>query len=271
MIEGYQLSEQAVRKIAEAARIIESLGLGSAALAGGGRRNSRPIRYRKTFYRIVTDAGGGAYTLRKQAWSTSTDALADVTDADDPEYGLNQAGYDYLGQADGEVDAIVPGWKVYVDGEPVLLVAAVVAAGSGGGALEWGFPTTAFTSGTNITLIPCDPGLIPNGLPSVSARMAADGLSITMDIAYGALVSFVRDPLTGDCQVVGLPNDTLAGVFPDNGLTGTVDLVTDVTYDTSSKKLEQWKITLTFEKGVLTEASDPPVASTVDTAVDCAD
>ncbi len=137
-----------------------------------------------------------------------------------------------------------------------------------GGSLEWG-RTLGFTSGTEITLDPCDSAGADNGLPDVSARMAADGTEVTMDIAFAAIVSFVRDPLTGDCQVVGLPNDTLAGVFPDNGLTGTVDLVTDVTYDTSSKKLEQWKITLTFEKGVLTEASDPPVASTVDTASEC--
>ena len=107
-----------MRRTAAAVRKVEGL-----PPAGGGRgRNMRPIPYRPSWWRIVSNAGGGAYTLHAQRWDPSSHAFADVS-YEDPhgQYGADVTGYDHLGRDDGAADSVVPGWQIWA-GQWVTLI-----------------------------------------------------------------------------------------------------------------------------------------------------
>jgi hypothetical protein len=121
MDEGFLLSEQAVRKTAEAIQQIR----GMIPTGGRGAQGMPPD---KLWYKVQTNEGAGAYTLRKQEWNASTHKFQNVTNTNDPEYGFYVTGYDCQGNTDGQVGDLVAGWKLVVDGAWVTLIDLAGAA-----------------------------------------------------------------------------------------------------------------------------------------------
>jgi len=118
--QAYLLAQQEIARLKRVVEIVE----GRVTTLEQPRRNTRigyPI-YRKTWWRIVTNEGAGEYTCRKKEWDTSTKALIDITDEDDPDYNIDVTGYDARGRDSYTVGADVEGWYIYTGGDYVLLL-----------------------------------------------------------------------------------------------------------------------------------------------------
>ena len=122
---GYELSEAAVRKLAEIVRAYSAGRLGTRTAPPASPRRDAP--YTPEFYRLAVNAGDGAYTLRKQEWDADTDEMINLADGFDPDYNLDIDGFDYQGRADGVAGAagtgqIVRGWRLFIDDAWITLV-----------------------------------------------------------------------------------------------------------------------------------------------------
>jgi hypothetical protein len=122
---GYELSEAAVRKLAEIVRAYSAGKLTARTAPPASPRRDAP--YTPEFYRLAVNAGDGAYTLRKQEWDADTDEMINLADGFDPDYNLDIDGFDYQGRADGVAGAagtgqIVRGWRLFIDDEWITLV-----------------------------------------------------------------------------------------------------------------------------------------------------
>jgi hypothetical protein len=122
---GYELSEAAVRKLAEIVRAYSAGRLGTRTAPPASPRRDAP--YTPEFYRLAVNAGDGAYTLRKQEWDADADEMIDLADEFDGDYDLDIDGFDYQGRADGVAGAvgvgqIVPGWRLFIDDAWITLV-----------------------------------------------------------------------------------------------------------------------------------------------------
>lgn len=124
-MEGYELSETAVRKLAE---IVRAYNAGKLTVRQAPpARTRRDMPYTPAVYRLATNAGDGAYTLRKQEWDADAEEMIDVPDQYDPDYNLDIDGFDYRGRADGVAGAagtgqIVRGWKIWHVDDWITLV-----------------------------------------------------------------------------------------------------------------------------------------------------
>jgi len=132
--QGWHLTERAVRKLAAGLKKLDSL------VAGGGpseqRANTRPAPYVKGWYRVVTNEGGGEYTVRRQQWNAETKALEDLTDNFDPEYNRDQTARDIRAAADAGAGDRVPGWQTTVNGQWLLLLDTSGVTGPAGLSLD---------------------------------------------------------------------------------------------------------------------------------------
>jgi hypothetical protein len=122
---GYELSEAAVRKLAEIVRAYSAGKLTARTAPPASPRRDAP--YTPEFYRLAVNAGDGAYTLRKQEWDADTDEMINLADGFDPDYNLDIDGFDYQGRADGVAGAagtgqIVRGWRLFIDDAWVTLI-----------------------------------------------------------------------------------------------------------------------------------------------------
>jgi hypothetical protein len=107
---GYKLTEAAVRRIASAVREIEGFPSGEPARPQGWR----PSRFRKRWYKIVTNETGGKYTVKLQGHDLTSAryALIDEPDAHNIEFGLTQDAWDFAGRDHLQAGRLVAGWKV---------------------------------------------------------------------------------------------------------------------------------------------------------------
>jgi hypothetical protein len=122
--EAYGFDKVDARRILKATERVERTLVGHSG-GGNGPGRGFPV-YKKKWYRIVSNAGGGAYTARLQEWIPDAPGvpahLSDISDAHHPEYNLNQAAWDCRGYAGAAVNARVQGWKVWVNGEWYLVL-----------------------------------------------------------------------------------------------------------------------------------------------------
>ncbi len=111
--------EEGAGRIARVVRAAEAAGADHRL----PRRNTRtPGGRPKAWWRIVTNAGSGEYTVRKQEWDPVGGQLQDVSDATDPDYGVDRTAYHHVGVGYIAVGQKVPGWRIYAGGEWVLLI-----------------------------------------------------------------------------------------------------------------------------------------------------
>ena len=156
-------------------------------------QNDPPVVYRHGLCKIVGNEGSGAYRVTEMRWTGSawTEGLAPGACVA-PDEGTPNA-YDANGVETGAADAIVPfrqaqkstGGRAYIIdacyAEPPIL---------------YGRPTGAFSSGTTVTLDPCDVYGADNGLPNRSVYVQASQASLSMSnsttLPTSAIVPHIR-------------------------------------------------------------------------------
>jgi hypothetical protein len=123
---GYKLTDRFLRQIAKTIRRVNILWRANHSGAGTVKPH-RNVPPEKAWYKIVTNAGGGDYTVMFQQWGTTgtpavLDALENNSDAHHPEYNLNQPARDFQGRDSGYVGQLVPGWQTWVNGLWYLVI-----------------------------------------------------------------------------------------------------------------------------------------------------
>lgn len=229
-------------RIARAVKFVEDLQRRGGA---GQQRAQAATASRKRWVgvaRIVSDDGGGSYTVTVQRPAV-TDSTMTLADRQDPSALVSAAAYDYLGRAGAAADAVVPYWEERTfDGEMVLLLDAAAATAG-----MLGVPTAAYSSGATITLDPCDAGGADNGQDNVTVQ-AGWTLPANTNIPTTAIIPYAQ-AADGNHYVIGQPREVM----------------TNIQYDTTSHKLQK-KVRYDWGAFTTTESS-----SWVDvtTAVDC--
>lgn len=117
--EKYLLSEGLMRRVADVVRWAEGRMAGADLRTGAGQlTHGRPP---KNYFRIVSNDGSGAYTVRQQTWSESGLTLGDA--ASWHEYtGKDLTGYDVRADAGGAAGEVVAGWWAWTGTQWTLLL-----------------------------------------------------------------------------------------------------------------------------------------------------
>jgi len=119
-MERYSFDERTAR------RLLEALAWVEARRARGDVPSPReivyPHRHAQEWFRITSNDGGGAYTVRQRTWSESSGALADAAAGEHDYAALDLTGYDLRGSADGAADQDVAGWWVWTGTDWTLIL-----------------------------------------------------------------------------------------------------------------------------------------------------
>jgi len=113
-----KLSRDAVRKVADTVKKVQGLPPGYASHLPASYR----APWQQPYYLIVSDVGGGAYTVTRAVWDVGTSAFVALTDSDDPEFNLVQNAWDSGARAGAAPGAAVPGSKLWVNGTWYLVL-----------------------------------------------------------------------------------------------------------------------------------------------------
>lgn len=111
------------QRIVRAVRTVEGANqAGPAPNAAGGRGHE----HQQAFYHVTASNNDGTHTVKRQEWSDPAGgSLRDLTDANDPEYGLSETAWEFRGQrvAAGQY---VLGFRLYVQGLWIVIIASIL-------------------------------------------------------------------------------------------------------------------------------------------------